>query len=72
MEPNFELTVHFMRALYYYWKGNSVCHIHLAKALNYKKFIEAALIAPCLWSLPPIETPSDRVSEATVNNGHRF
>ena len=66
--PDFETTVHFMRACVYYWQGNSVYHIHLSKALNRQKFIKAALIAPCLWSLPPIETPPDRISEATVNN----
>jgi hypothetical protein len=32
MKPNFEMTVHFVRALYYYLQGNSIYSIHLSKA----------------------------------------
>jgi hypothetical protein len=32
MKPNFELTVHFVRGLYYYLQGNSIYSVHWGKA----------------------------------------
>jgi hypothetical protein len=34
IEPNLEVTAHFARAIYYHWRGNSICYVHLGKAIK--------------------------------------
>jgi hypothetical protein len=35
MNPDLEITVHFLRAFYYYSSGNSIWHIHFKKIKNF-------------------------------------
>ena len=47
MEPNLEITAHFMRAFYYYILDNKIWHIHFKKV---RTFVQNMVINKTTWS----------------------